>query len=87
MINTVSGDRTKIEALEKLMKFVLGSEVLTEYSDTEYSFPMWKGIIVLSREEIVFELKCGLKLKERLVGPNGTYTLRIQNCEWKSRSR
>lgn len=67
MINTVSGDRTKIEALEKLMKFVLGSEMLTEYSD-EIFLSHVEGIIVLSREEIVFELKCGLKLKERLVG-------------------
>ena len=67
MINTVSGDRTKIEALEKLMKFVLGSEMLTEYSD-EIFLSHVEGIIVLSREEIVFELNCGLKLKERLVG-------------------
>ena len=67
MINTVSGDRTKIEALEKLMKFALGSEMLTEYSD-EIFLSHVEGIIVFSREEIVFELKCGLKLKERLVG-------------------
>lgn len=67
MINTVSGDRTKIEALETLMKFVSGSEMLTEYSDEAFlSHVEW--ITVLSREEIVFELKCGLKLKERLVG-------------------
>ena len=49
------------------MKFVLGSEMLTEYSD-EIFLSHVEGIIVLSREEIVFELKCGLKLKERLVG-------------------
>ena len=66
-INTVSGDRTKIEALEKLMKFVLGSEMLTEYSD-EIFLSHVEGIIVLSREKIALELKCGLKLKERLVG-------------------
>ena len=67
MINTVSGDRTKIEALEKLMKFLLASEMLAEYSDETFLSHV-EGIIVLSREEIVFELKCGLKLKERLVG-------------------
>ncbi|MEG0919359.1 MAG: recombinase family protein [Anaerovoracaceae bacterium] len=67
MINTVSGDRTKIEALEKLMKFALGNKMLTEYSD-EIFLSHVEGAIVLSREEIVFELKCGLKLKERLVG-------------------
>ena len=67
MINSVSGDRTKIEALETLIKFVSGSEMLTEYSD-EIFLSYVEGIIVLSREKIVFELKCGLKLKERLVG-------------------
>lgn len=67
MINTVSGDRTKIEALETLMKFVSGSEMLTEYSDEAF-FSYVEGVTVLSREEVVFELKCGLKLKERLVG-------------------
>ena len=67
MINSVSGDRTKIEALETLIKFASGSEMLTEYSD-EIFLSHVEGIIVLSREKIVFELKCGLKLKERLVG-------------------
>ena len=67
IINTVSGDRTKIEALEKLMKFALGSKMLTEYSDEGFLSHV-EGAIVLSREEIVFELKCGLKLKERLAG-------------------
>jgi len=41
--------------------------MLTEYSD-EIFLSYVEGIIVLSREKIVFELKCGLKLKERLVG-------------------
>lgn len=67
MINSVSGDRTKIEALETLIKFASGSEMLTEYSD-EIFLSYVEGITVLSRKEIVFELKCGLKLKERLVG-------------------
>lgn len=67
MINTVSGARTKIEALEMLIKFVSGSEMLTEYSD-EIFLSHVEGSTVLSREEVVFELKCGLKLKERLVG-------------------
>lgn len=67
MINSVSGDRTKIEALETLIKFASGSEMLTEYSD-EIFLSYVEVITVLSRKEIVFELKCGLKLKERLVG-------------------
>lgn len=65
MISTVSGDRTKIAALEKIIKFAFGSNMLTEYSD-EIFISHVEGITVLSREEIVFELKCGLKLKERI---------------------
>lgn len=67
MINTVSGDRTKIETLETLIKFVSCSEMLTEYLDEAFLSHV-ERITVLSREEVVFELKCGLKLKERLVG-------------------
>jgi|GEM_PF-4860534 hypothetical protein len=51
----------------KNLKFALGSRMLTEYSDETFLSHV-EGIIVFSREEIIFELKCGLKLKERLVG-------------------
>ncbi len=67
IMTSVSGDRTKVEALEKLIKAVSGGHMLTEFAD-EVFLAYVNGITVLSREEIVFELKCGLKLKERLVG-------------------
>ncbi len=67
IMTSVSGDRTKVEALEKLIKAVSSGQMLTEFSDEGFLAHV-DGITVISREEIVFELKCGLKLKERLVG-------------------
>ena len=67
LMTSVSGDRTKVDALEKLIKAISSGRMLTEYED-ELFLTHVAGITVLSREEIVFELKCGLRLKERLVG-------------------
>lgn len=67
LMTSVSGDRTKVDALEKLIKAVSSCRMLTEYTD-ELFLAHVDGITVLSREKIIFELKCGLKLKERLVG-------------------
>lgn len=57
----------KVDDLEKLIKAISSGRMLTEYED-ELFLAHVAGITVLSREEIVFELKCGLRLKERLVG-------------------
>lgn len=67
LMHSVSGDRTKVDALEKLIKYVSGSEMLKEYEDEVFLAHIDK-ITVVSREEIVFVLKCGLELKERMVG-------------------
>lgn len=67
LMTSVSGDRTKVDDLEKLIKAISSGRMLTEYED-ELFLAHVAGITVLSREEIVFELKCGLRLKERLVG-------------------
>ena len=67
LMTSVSGDRTKVDDLEKLIKAISSGRMLTEYED-ELFLDHVAGITVLSREEIVFELKCGLRLKERLVG-------------------
>lgn len=67
LMTSVSGDRTKVDDLEKLIKAIYSGRMLTEYED-ELFLAHVAGITVLSREEIVFELKCGLRLKERLVG-------------------
>lgn len=66
IMTSVSGDMTKIEALEKLIKSVSSRRMQTEFDEDVFLTHM-NSITVLSRKEIVFELKCGLKLKERLV--------------------
>ncbi len=66
IMTSFSGDKTKIGALEKLIKTVSKENMLTEYAD-EIFLDHVEGITVLSRKEIIFELKCGLRLKERLM--------------------
>lgn len=66
IMNSVSGDRTKVDALKELIKAVSCRSMLTEYDD-EFFLAHVETVTVLSRDEIVFVLKCGLKLKERLV--------------------
>ena len=65
-VYSVSGDRTKVENLQELIKYVSGREMLTEYDD-ELFIAHVEHITVTSRDEVVFALKCGLNLKERLV--------------------
>ena len=66
VIHSVSGDRTKVDALQKLIKAVSGKEMLTEYDD-ELFLAHVDHISVVSRDEIAFVMKCGLELKERVV--------------------
>lgn len=61
-MNSVLGDRDKIRELEKLMKH-LPQEMTADDFFSEFI----DKILVISREEIQLELKCGLRLKERLV--------------------
>ncbi|WP_191980822.1 recombinase family protein, partial [Clostridium haemolyticum] len=65
LMHSVSGDRTKFDALEKLIKYVSRSEMLKEYEDEVFLAHVDK-ITVVSREEIIFLLKCGLELGERM---------------------
>ena len=63
---SINGDLTYQEEAKKLLRFAtkktsveaFADDMFLEYVDT---------ITVLSREEVVFNMKCGLKLKERLV--------------------
>ena len=66
VMNSVSGDRTKVDALKKLIKAVSGGRTFTEYDDDVFLAHV-ESIIVVSRDEIIFVMKCGLNLKERLV--------------------
>ena len=65
LIYSVRGDRTKAETLQKLIKCVSGREFLTEYDD-ELFVAHIDHVTVVSRIEVVFSLKCGLNLRERL---------------------
>lgn len=66
LMHSIGGDMTKAEELQNLIKFTTQKAMLTEYDD-EVFLSYVERVTVLSRSEIVFELKCGLKLKERLV--------------------
>lgn len=66
VMHSVSGDRTRVDALQKLLKAVSGKEMLTEYDD-ELFLAHVDHITVNSRDEVVFVMKCGLELKERMV--------------------
>ncbi|MGL4791532.1 MAG: recombinase family protein [Anaerotignaceae bacterium] len=62
LTTSVSGDET----LNSLIKALSKKEMLTTFDD-EFFTEYVEHIKVLNREEVVFVLKCGLKLKEKLV--------------------
>jgi len=62
--NTVSGDVTKVTEATALMHFAEKSAMLHEFDDDLFE-RFVKRIIVHSRDDIRFELKCGLTLRER----------------------
>lgn len=66
LMNSLSGDHSKVDALETLMQFVTKNGMVTEYEDNLF-LAYVNSVVVLSRTEVSFELKCGLNLRERLV--------------------
>lgn len=66
MLQNSSGQAsTRIAELQKLLHFTEHTDMLQEFRETlftEYA----DHIIVYSREEVGFELKCGLTLRERM---------------------
>lgn len=66
LTHSVNGNLAKVEEVNLLLKFVTKSKMLTAYKDELFENYVEK-IIVYSREEIGFELKCGITLRERLV--------------------
>lgn len=66
LVHSISGDIGKANELQKLLVFLSKGNMLTEFDD-EIFLEYVDKVTVLSRKEIVFELKCGLCLKERLV--------------------
>lgn len=62
--NAVSGDVTKVTETTALIHFAEKSAMLHEFDDDLFE-RFVKRIIVHSRDDIRFELKCGLTLRER----------------------
>jgi hypothetical protein len=62
----VNGNLAKVEEVNHLLRFATKSKMLTAYEDELFENYVEK-IVVFSREEVGFELKCGITLKERLV--------------------
>ena len=67
LIRSVHGDAEKAEELQNLFRFTSKGMMLTAFDD-ELFLSHVERILVVSRSEVVFKLKCGLSLKERLVG-------------------
>ena len=68
LMRSVNGDMVKIEELQRLLRFTSKGTMLTEFDDAVF-LSFVERVIVLSRKEVSFELKCGLSLRERLVEP------------------
>lgn len=65
IMDSVNGESTQHIELEQLYNFARKSEMLTEWDEDLFS-RFAERIIVYSRQEVGFEFKCGLLLKERL---------------------
>lgn len=66
LLNSVGGDKVKVKELQRLMSFTTKGEILTEF-ENEIFLAFVDSITVESRKKIIFHLKCGLNLAERLV--------------------
>ena len=61
----INGDMRKTEELREILKFTGKGEMLSEF-DPDLFERFVDHITVCSREEIVFHLRCGLSLRERI---------------------
>mgnify|MGYP001110062486 CR=1 FL=1 len=57
---------THLEEAQKLLRFMAKKNNVIEYDDTLIQDYI-EHIVVQTRNEVIFELKCGLRLPERLV--------------------
>lgn len=63
---SMNGEYSKVEELKLLIQFTAKNNMVTEFTD-ELFLSYVNRVAVISRTEVMFELKCGLNLKERLV--------------------
>lgn len=66
LTHSVNGNLAKVEEVNQLLKFVSKSKMPATYEDELFENYVDR-IIVYSREEIGFALKCGITLRERMV--------------------
>ncbi|MFZ2256804.1 MAG: recombinase family protein [Clostridiaceae bacterium] len=66
LTGSISKGFNNLERLEEMVKFTKQSQMLTAFEDSQFD-SFVDEVVFLSRTELVFKLKCGLKLKERLV--------------------
>ena len=66
LVNFVGSDKVRMKELQKLMAFTSKGDMLTAFSDETF-LAFVESITVETRERIVFHLKSGLNLTERLV--------------------
>ena len=63
--NDVYGDVTNVAATTELLHFAEKGEMLTAFDKNLFEKHV-RRIVIRSRHEACFELKCGLTLKERM---------------------
>ena len=63
--NGISADAHKTEALQELLLFTGKQEMFSEFDDDVFK-RFVERMTLSSRKEVVFHLKCGLKLKEEV---------------------
>jgi len=66
LVSFVGGDKVRMKELQNLMAFTSKGEMLTAFEDEKF-LAFVESITVETRQQIVFHLKSGLNLKERLV--------------------
>lgn len=65
LVKEINGDMRKTEELREILKYTAKGEMLSEF-DPDLFTRFVDHITVCSREEVVFHLKCGLRLRERI---------------------
>jgi len=65
LIQAVNGELSKVQEVSDLMKFTNKAEMIDSFDDQLFNEYVEK-IVVFSRTEIGFMLKCGITLRERI---------------------
>jgi len=65
LIQAVNGELSKVQEVSNLMKFTNRAEMIDSFDDQLFNEYVEK-IVVFSRTEIGFILKCGITLRERI---------------------